>query len=73
MNLPETCPSLQSASIHIMKSILTLALVALLLGGCADQSLLTDEEYVNRRGPAPNSPDPTRYIPNNDSRMPPRY
>jgi hypothetical protein len=48
-----------------MKLILTLALVcgSLLLGGCADQSLMTDEEYANSRRPAPNSPDPTNYIP----------
>jgi len=37
---------------------------ALLLGGCADRSLMTDEEYANSRKPAPNSPDPVQYIPN---------
>ena len=48
-----------------MKLILTLALVCggLLLGGCADQSLMTDEEYANSRRPAANSPDPTAYLP----------
>ncbi|HEY8834890.1 MAG TPA: hypothetical protein VIM09_04845 [Chthoniobacterales bacterium] len=37
---------------------------ALLLGGCADRSLMTDEEYDNSRKPAPNSPDPTMFLPN---------
>jgi hypothetical protein len=48
-----------------MKLIFTLALVcgALLLGGCADPSLMTDEEYANSRGPAPHSPDPTSNLP----------
>jgi hypothetical protein len=31
---------------------------ALLLGGCADQSLITDEEYRAIKGPAAFSPDP---------------
>ena len=48
-----------------MKLILTLAFLcgALLLGGCADTSLLTDEEYTRTKGPAPHAPDPTGYIP----------
>lgn len=52
-----------------MKMIYTLALVcsALLLGGCADQSLTTDEEYANSRGPAPHGPDPSAYLPQNPS------
>jgi hypothetical protein len=52
-----------------MKSILILAVAcaALLFGGCADQSLMTDEEYANSRGPAPYSPDPVNYLPNNDN------
>jgi hypothetical protein len=29
----------------------------LLLGGCSDQSLITDEEYRAIKGPAPHSPD----------------
>lgn len=75
MNLPETFPSPRSANDHLMKLILTLALAcaALLWGGCADQSLLTDEEYANSRRPAPNSPDPIGYIPNNNNRMTGRY
>ena len=69
MNLPEPFPSPRSANNHLMKVILTLALAcaALVFGGCADQSLMTDEEYRNSRGPAPNSPDPTGYIPNNNN------
>jgi hypothetical protein len=43
-----------------MKLTIILASIcaALLLGGCADQTLMTDEEYRNSRGPAPFSPDP---------------
>ena len=48
-----------------MKSILILvfACASLFLGGCANNSLMTDEEYENSRGPAPYAPDPTRHIP----------
>ena len=48
-----------------MKLLLTLAFVgaAFLFGGCADQSLMTDEEYARTRGPAPHSPDAARYTP----------
>jgi len=35
----------------------------LLLGACADQSLLSDEDYARVKGPAPNSPDPMGHIP----------
>lgn len=42
----------------------------LLLGGCADRSLMTDEEYANSRKPAPNSPDPMSYIPQTSNRPP---
>ena len=34
---------------------------ALLLGGCADQSLMTDEDYYQNKGPAPHSPDPSAH------------
>jgi PBP1b-binding outer membrane lipoprotein LpoB len=54
-----------------MKLTIILAAVccALLLGGCANQSLLTDEEYYKTKGPAANSPDPMSHIPNpNNSR-----
>ena len=42
-----------------MKFAIILALIccALLLGGCADNSLVTDEEYNNSKGPAPHAPD----------------
>jgi hypothetical protein len=48
-----------------MKLLLTLAFVcgALLFGGCADNSLMTDEDYYNARGPAANSPDFSRNLP----------
>jgi hypothetical protein len=48
-----------------MKMILTLAFVcgALLVGGCADQSLASDEEYEAMKGPAPYSSDPARHRP----------
>jgi PBP1b-binding outer membrane lipoprotein LpoB len=36
---------------------------ALLLGGCADQSLMTDEEYKESRKPAPFSPDFSGVLP----------
>ena len=69
MNLPEIFPNPPSARIHLMKLIFTLALIwgALFLGGCADQSLTTDEEYANSRGPAPHGPDPSAYLPQNPS------
>jgi hypothetical protein len=41
---------------------------ALLLGGCADQPLLSDEEYNATHGPAPFSPDPTAHIPQQSGR-----
>ena len=48
-----------------MKSILILAFVcgALLFGGCADNSLMTDEEYERTRTPAAHSPDPMGHMP----------
>jgi hypothetical protein len=60
---------------HFMKLLLTLAFVsgALLFGGCADQSLMTDEEYADRRGPAPYSPDPTNHVPRSDPYATQRY
>jgi hypothetical protein len=35
----------------------------LLLSSCADQSLMTDEDYVKTKGPAPFSPDYTSVLP----------
>ena len=36
---------------------------AFLLNSCADQSLMTDEEYRNAKGPAPFSPDFSGVLP----------
>lgn len=36
---------------------------ALLLSACADQSLMTDEEYYARKNPAPHSPDFSGALP----------
>ena len=36
---------------------------AFLLSSCADQSLMTDEEYRNTKGPAPFSPDYSGVLP----------
>ena len=54
------------------KSLLLLLCCGLLLGGCADQSLLTDEEYREMRKPAPNSPDPMQHMPYNPNVEQPR-
>jgi hypothetical protein len=35
---------------------------AFFLEACADQPLVSDEEYKARHGPAPNSPDPTSHL-----------
>jgi hypothetical protein len=35
----------------------------LLLGSCSDQSLITDEEYKQLKGPAPFSPDYSSVLP----------
>ncbi|HEV2804515.1 MAG TPA: hypothetical protein VGW57_06235 [Chthoniobacterales bacterium] len=53
--------------------ILTAIAWALLLGGCADQSLMTDEDYVKNKGPAPYSPDFTNVLPNRSSSYGPGY
>jgi hypothetical protein len=55
-----------------MKFTIILAAIcgALVLGGCADQSLLTDEEYYRVKGPAPFSPDPMQHIPEQSDRPP---
>jgi hypothetical protein len=36
---------------------------ALFLTSCADNSLMTDEEYRQYKGPAPFSPDPAKNLP----------
>ena len=43
---------------------------ALFLGGCADQSLMTDEEYRQNKGPAPFSPDYSSVLPNPNTGRP---
>jgi hypothetical protein len=43
--------------------VLSLAMFALLLGGCAEQPLMTDEEYKQSRGPAAFSPDYSSVLP----------
>jgi len=55
-----------------MKFAIILAFLcgALLLGSCADQSLLTDEDYVKYKGPAAFSPDPMEHIPVPSDRPP---
>jgi hypothetical protein len=55
-----------------MKFALILAAIAsaLLLGGCADTSLMTDEEYKNSKGPAPFSPDFSNVLPDPDRGRP---
>jgi hypothetical protein len=37
--------------------VLSVSMFALLLASCAEQPLISDEEYNARHGPAPNSPD----------------
>jgi hypothetical protein len=58
-----------------MKVALILTAIAwgLLLGGCADQSLMTDEDYVKTKGPAPYSPDYSNVLPRSSSTYNPGY
>lgn len=43
--------------------VLSVSVLALLLGGCAEPPLLSDEEYNAVHGPAPHSPDFSNVIP----------
>jgi hypothetical protein len=44
--------------------LLVASVLALLVGGCANDSMMTDEEYDEAHsGPAPGSPDPTGHLP----------
>ena len=43
--------------------LLAASVVTLVFGGCADQSLVSDEDYKAMKGPAPFSPDPMQHIP----------
>jgi hypothetical protein len=58
-----------------MKIAIILASICcvVLLGGCADQSLMTDEEYVKSKGPAPHSPDFSGVLPQTSSTHNPGY
>jgi hypothetical protein len=56
--------------------LLIASVLALLVGGCANDSMITDEEYdAAHSGPAPGSPDPMSHIPapQNDTLGTPRY
>jgi hypothetical protein len=48
--------------------LLIFSVFALLLGGCAEQPLMSDEEYNARRGPAPFSPDFSGVLPQANTR-----
>jgi hypothetical protein len=48
--------------------LLIVSVFALLLGGCAEQPLMSDEEYNARRGPAPFSPDFSGVLPQSNTR-----
>jgi outer membrane lipoprotein SlyB len=50
--------------------ILFVSAVALVLSGCAEQPLISDEEYNARRGPAANAPDYSAYLPQTSNRPP---
>jgi outer membrane lipoprotein SlyB len=50
--------------------VLFVSVVALVLGGCADQPLMSDEEYNARRGPAPNQPNYSNVLPQPSNRPP---
>jgi hypothetical protein len=54
--------------------VLFVSVVAFLLGSCAEGPLMSDEEYNARKGPAPNQPDFTANLPNqNTSSRPSGY
>jgi outer membrane lipoprotein SlyB len=55
-----------------MKILLVLfaSVFALLLGGCAEQPLMSDEEYNATKGPAPFSPDYSSVLPQPTNRPP---
>jgi hypothetical protein len=53
--------------------ILTFVCGALLFAGCADNSLMTDEEYTQSKGPAAHAPDFSGVLPQRSSTMNPGY
>src|ERR1700731_527401 len=66
---PGSIPYIRTTRIKILLLVVA-SVAALTLGGCADQSLITDEEYRAVKGPAPNSPDPMAHIPQQSNRPP---
>ena len=48
--------------------VLIVSVMGLILGGCAEQPLLSDEEYNATHGPAPFSPDFSGVIPQRSTR-----
>jgi hypothetical protein len=50
--------------------VLSVSVVAFLLGSCAEAPLMSDEEYNARRGPAPNQPDYSANLPQTSNRPP---
>jgi hypothetical protein len=50
--------------------VLFVSVFALLLGSCAEQPLMSDEEYYATHGPAPNSPDYSNVLPQVSNRPP---
>jgi hypothetical protein len=48
--------------------VLFASVFALLLGGCAEQPLMSDEEYNASHGPAPHSPDYSGVLPQTSTR-----
>ena len=43
--------------------LLFVSVTALILGGCNEQPLISDEDYNKYKGPAPFSPDPSSHLP----------
>jgi outer membrane lipoprotein SlyB len=53
--------------------VLIVSVMGLVLGGCAEQPLLSDEEYNASRGPAAHSPDFSGVLPRPLSNRPGGY
>ena len=53
--------------------VLFVSVFGLLLGGCAEQPLMSDEEYYARKGPAPHSPDYSSVLPQQPNSRPGGY
>jgi hypothetical protein len=50
--------------------VIFVSVFGLLLGGCAEQPLVSDEEYYATHGPAPRSPDYSNVLPQSGTRGP---